>query len=76
MQTMICLRVVELTRQRSLMPSLADCRIVQARGGKRQGAIAGIIHHLTHSMAPALAETDAARWGGEPWGVFGAAEAD
>lgn len=47
-------RVVELVRERSLKPSLADCRILQARGSKRQGAVAGIIHHLTDSWAPAV----------------------
>lgn len=46
--------VVERAKQRTLTPSLADCRIIQARGSKRQGAIAGIIHHLTHSWAPSI----------------------
>ena len=44
--------VVETTRQRTLKPSHEDCRIVQARGSKRQGAIAGMIHHLTDSLGP------------------------
>lgn len=47
-------RLVELARQRTLPPSFADCRIVQARGSKRQGAIAGIIQQLTSSIGPAL----------------------
>lgn len=47
-------RLVELTRQRSLPPSFADCRIVQARGNKRQGAVAGVIHHLTNAVVPGL----------------------
>ncbi|SFH93056.1 ROK family transcriptional regulator [Planctomicrobium piriforme] len=47
-------RVIERTRQRALTPALAECRIVQARGSKRQGAIAGILQHLTQSWAPTL----------------------
>ena len=38
--------------KRALPPSFADCRIVQARGSKRQGAIAAIIEHLTESVVP------------------------
>jgi predicted NBD/HSP70 family sugar kinase len=47
-------RTIARTRKRALAPSLADCNIVQARGSKRQGAIASIIHHLTHAWGPAL----------------------
>ena len=47
-------RLVEETQQRTLGPSFADCRIVQARGSKRQGAIAGIIEYLTDSLAPGI----------------------
>jgi predicted NBD/HSP70 family sugar kinase len=39
---------------KSLAPSFADCRIVQARGSKRQGAVAAVIEHLTGSLAPDL----------------------
>src|SRR5205823_3263275 len=46
-------RLIEETRKRALPPSFADCRIVQARGSKRQGAIAAIIEHLTDSVVPA-----------------------
>jgi len=46
--------VLERTGSRALKPSLADCRIVQARGSKQQAAIAGILRHLTHSWAPTL----------------------
>ena len=46
--------VVEEARKRSLPPSFADCRIIQARGSKRQGAVAAIIEHLTNSVVPAL----------------------
>lgn len=46
--------VVEQARARALPPSFADCRIVQAKGSKRQGAVAGIIQHLTDSVAPEL----------------------
>lgn len=44
-------RVLEETRRRALPPSFDDCRIVQARGSKRLGAIAAAIEHLTHSLA-------------------------
>jgi len=47
-------QVVASTRVRTLKPSHDDCRIVQARGSKRQGAIAGVIHHLTDSLGPAI----------------------
>jgi N-acetylglucosamine repressor len=40
-------RLLDLTRLRALAPSLADCEIIRARGSKRLGAIAGIIHRLT-----------------------------
>ena len=40
-------RLLELTGRRTLAPSLADCEIIRARGNKRLGAIAGIIHRLT-----------------------------
>src|SRR5262249_17468181 len=40
-------RLLERTRCRALAPSLTDCAIVRARGSKRLGAIAGIIHRLT-----------------------------
>jgi len=40
-------RLLELTRQRALAPSMADCEIIRAQGNKRLGAIAGIIHRLT-----------------------------
>ena len=48
-------RLVELTCQKALFPSFAECKIVQARGNKKQGAIASIIQHLTSSIAPMLA---------------------
>ena len=44
-------RVVEFTRKRALPPSLSDCKIVRARGHKRQGAVAGIVQHLTNAIA-------------------------
>lgn len=40
-------RLLERTRRRALAPSFADCELVRARGDKRLGAIAGIIHRLT-----------------------------
>jgi N-acetylglucosamine repressor len=39
--------VVDRTRRRALAPSMADCGIIRARGSKRLGAVAGIIHRLT-----------------------------
>lgn len=47
-------KVVDRTASHALAPSLAECRIVLARGSKRQGAVAGIIQHLTQSWAPTL----------------------
>lgn len=47
-------RLVELAAKRTLSPSFADCRLVQARGSKRQGAVAGIIQHLTRAVGPSL----------------------
>ena len=46
--------VVDKARERALPPSFADCTIVRAKGSKRQGAVAGIIQHLTDSVAPEL----------------------
>jgi N-acetylglucosamine repressor len=40
-------RLLGLTRLRTLAPSMADCTIIRARGSKRLGAVAGIIHRLT-----------------------------
>ncbi len=47
-------RVLERVEQRALKASLSDCTIVAARSSKRQGAIAGIIHHLTNTWAPSI----------------------
>jgi len=47
-------RVVEFTRKRALPPSLAECKIVRARGHKRQGAVAGIVQHLTNAVADGM----------------------
>ncbi len=46
-------RVIERTGRHALRPSFADCRIVQARGSKRQGALAAIIEHRIDSLVPA-----------------------
>lgn len=45
-------RVVAKTKARALPPSFSDCRIVRAKGNKRQGAVAGAIQHLTNSVVP------------------------
>ena len=47
-------RVCDATRRLALGPSFADCRLVRARGSKRQGAVAGIIEYLTDSLVPDL----------------------
>ncbi len=47
-------RVLERVRQRTLTASLADCTVVATRSSKRQGAIAGIMHHLTNAWAPSI----------------------
>ena len=41
--------------KRTLRPSFADCRILQSKGNKRLGAVAGIIHTLADELAPAMA---------------------
>ena len=46
--------VCELARQRALPPSFAECEIVRAKGSKLQGAVAGVIQHLTDAVAPEL----------------------
>ena len=47
-------RMVEKASRRALRPSFRDCQIVRATGQKHQGAVAGIIQHLTSAIAPAL----------------------
>jgi predicted NBD/HSP70 family sugar kinase len=47
-------QVIDHTSKRALAPPFADCRIVRARGSKRQGALAGIIQHLIDSIVPEL----------------------
>ena len=46
--------VLERVRQRTLTVSLADCTITPTRSSKRQGAVSGIIHHLTRAWAPTI----------------------
>jgi predicted NBD/HSP70 family sugar kinase len=45
-------RLLAETKRRALAPSYAACRIVQARGSKRQGAIAAVIDHLIDAIVP------------------------
>ncbi len=47
-------QLVSETQKRALPPSYADCTIIQARGSKRQGAIAAMIEYLTNAVVPAL----------------------
>ncbi len=44
-------RVVELTKARSLPPSVADCALLRAKGTKQQGAVAGVVQQLTDAVA-------------------------
>jgi N-acetylglucosamine repressor len=39
-------------KRRTLGPLMKNCRVLRAKGDTRQGAVAGIIHHLTHALAP------------------------
>ena len=48
--------VIQRAQQRSLGPSMSECRIIRARGSKRQGAVAAVINHLTNARGPALAD--------------------
>ncbi|HEX4611707.1 MAG TPA: ROK family transcriptional regulator [Urbifossiella sp.] len=43
--------VVRRAEARALPPAFADCRIIPAKGSKRQGAVAGIVRHLTDAVA-------------------------
>ena len=47
-------RLNEVVRRRALAPLLRSCRLVRAEGDTRQGALASIIHHLTHALGPVL----------------------
>jgi len=47
-------RLIEFTRERSLPPSFAECKILRGKGHKRQGAVAGIVQHLTNAVVPGL----------------------
>lgn len=46
--------VCQLTRERTLAPSFADCRIVRARCTKLQAAVAAAVHHLTDAQGPVV----------------------
>ena len=48
--------IVERTRSRALDPSFEECDIQIAHSSKDQGAIASIVHHLTRSAGPRVAE--------------------
>jgi predicted NBD/HSP70 family sugar kinase len=47
-------RLVEFATRRALKPLMRRCRILRAEGNTRQGAVAAIIHHLTHAVGPVL----------------------
>lgn len=40
--------------RRALAPLAASCQVVRAEGNTRRGAIAAILHHLTHALGPSL----------------------
>ena len=46
--------LTERTVEYSLSPSASRCKIVRARGSKRQGAIAAIIDHLFSTIGPRI----------------------
>jgi N-acetylglucosamine repressor len=43
-----------LVRKRALAAPLADCRIFRAQTNKLQGAVAGIVSHVTSALAPKI----------------------
>jgi len=45
-------QLLHLVRQRALAAPLADCRIYRSEITKLQGAVAGIVTHLTNALAP------------------------
>jgi N-acetylglucosamine repressor len=45
-------QLLHLVRQRALAPPLADCRVFRSQTSKLQGAVAGIVCHLTNAVAP------------------------
>jgi predicted NBD/HSP70 family sugar kinase len=45
-------QLLHLVRQRALAAPLADCRIFRSQTNKLQGAVAGIVNHLTSALAP------------------------
>ena len=47
-------QLLHLVRQRALAAPLADCRIFRSQTSKLQGAVAGIVCHLTSALAPAV----------------------
>lgn len=62
---LICSRMLDVTpgalqllkscvAKRALKPMASTCQIIRADGNTRQGAIAAILHHLTHSLGPSL----------------------
>jgi hypothetical protein len=45
-------RTMERVKARTLRPTFADCQIIRATAQKHQGAVAGVVRHLTESVAP------------------------
>jgi predicted NBD/HSP70 family sugar kinase len=47
-------QLLHLVRQRSLAAPLADCRVSHATVSRLQGAVAGIVTHLSNALAPIM----------------------
>ncbi|MFO0881003.1 MAG: ROK family transcriptional regulator [Gemmataceae bacterium] len=47
-------RLIDLVSRRALRPCFEECRIVRATAKKHQGALAGIIQHLTSVLPPTI----------------------
>jgi predicted NBD/HSP70 family sugar kinase len=47
-------KVVEAASRRSLRPPFQDCKVLRATATKQQGAVAGVIQHLTSALVPTL----------------------
>jgi predicted NBD/HSP70 family sugar kinase len=51
-------RLLEETRRRTLRPSFEECRIIQSRGNKMQGAVAAALQHLIESLSNPMKRID------------------
>jgi predicted NBD/HSP70 family sugar kinase len=51
LQEDLFLRLIEETSRRALRPAFEECRIIQARGNKMQGAVAAALQHLIELLS-------------------------